>query len=157
MSAATALMGDIEIEDATNREYGKVTKVQWSDVIPAFTLSKWQEDAALRLLNLTSLPSNWDSYGSPPLLNKVVEISLNLLLDIPFTNLTVPNIIPVSGGGVQIEWSMDNRELELEILPIGRIEFLKIKNGRSFEEGEATSPIKINSLLVWLLKGNPYG
>jgi hypothetical protein len=67
--------------------------------------------------------------------------------------LPAPFIVPISGGGIQIEWIIADRELELEVLPDGSIEYLKSENKEPFEEEKiaSRSSAEIFSLLSWLL------
>ena len=72
---------------------------------------------------LRNLSPNWDSYGSPPLTDAAYTRARNFLLSL--TNEAKPPIIvPVSGGGVQFEWESHGRELEVEFLQNGEIEYL---------------------------------
>jgi len=132
-----------------------VTTPQWSDVIPIRGLSSRQIEAVIGALKTENLPDNWDGYGSPPPPQRVVNISIKLLEAIPFDDLPVPHVVPVSGGGIQIEWSIGQRELELEILPDGSVEFLKAERGQPLEEGKLTSVAssQVQSLLAWLIPG----
>lgn len=136
-------------------EKSKAVEVQWSKVIPIRDLSSWQDDAVIGVLRISNLPQNWDSYNSPPPTQKAVDVSINLLRDnyLSSIDLPAPFIVPISGGGIQIEWIIDDRELELEVLPDGSIEYLKSENKEPFEEEKIASPssAEIFSLLSWLL------
>lgn len=138
-------------EDTTTPD----TTPQWSGVIPVYSLSSWQIEALISVLKTANLPNNWDGYGSPSPSSKVVDTSIKLLIAIPFYDLPVPYIVPVSGGGIQIEWSIAQRELELEVLPDGSIEFLKSERGQPLEEGKlaSTSSFEVQPLLTWLITG----
>ena len=55
----------------------------------------------------------------------VLEAMNRLIKEIDSYELTQAHIGPVPGGGIGIEWRYGNRDLNLEILPDGSIEFLK--------------------------------
>lgn len=167
MSSATTLVEDFErIRTDTSSLAGykfppvrpekpKAAEVQWSKVIPIRDLSSWQDDAVIGVLKISKLPQNWDSYNSPPPTKKAVDASINLLRDkyVSSIDLPAPFIVPISGGGIQIEWIIDDRELELEVLPDGSIEYLKSENKEPCEEEKIAFPssAEIFSLLSWLL------
>jgi hypothetical protein len=59
----------------------------------------------------------------------------------------------VPDGGVGFHWKIDHRDLEIEFLPDGTVEFLKTTaNGnRSIEEGAITSCEDWKALWNWLV------
>jgi len=84
-----------------------------------------------RVDQLSTLPQNWDSYGSQPsaipavlaakqLIWKVIASRYSHALDeaIPFS------AVPLSGGGIQIEWRGSNGEIEVEIDPANSFSYL---------------------------------
>lgn len=133
-----------DISSLTSPQSGTVITIS-----PEFS-PQWQKNALIALFHIASLPENWDSYGSPPPLPQIVNYAERLLRSIRDEDLPVPHIIPVSGGGIQIEWSNPPRELELEILPDGSIQYLEIGDEEPFHEGELTDTSQIHSLLSWL-------
>ena len=63
------------------------------------------------------------------------------------------HIAPVSGGGVQIEGQIGARELEIEVLPDGRLEYLRCVDGDAKDEGMIDSITDCANHLAWLKKG----
>ena len=106
------------------------------------------------------MPDDWDSYGSPRLSDGSYRIAYNFLYDLLdisiFPEFPKPFIVPASGGGVQFEWQSDGRELELDFSDPDQIEFLKVYEDSSTEEGRISSERQISclNLLKWLLTGN---
>ena len=116
------------------------------------TLSPKQAEAMRRLGEIAKLPQNWDSYGSPPPTPIAVETVMDLLLKIDDRNLPFVRVVPVSGGGVQLEWCVSDRELQLEISGDGTAQYLQIENGRPIKEEEvAPTAEQLISLLIWLV------
>jgi hypothetical protein len=75
------------------------------------------------------------------------------MLDIDLDYFVSPHIVPVSGGGVQLEWSLGSREVEVEISDEGSAAYLKSIHAKPVEEGPlslADLP-RIRSLLTWLI------
>jgi hypothetical protein len=115
-------------------------------------LSPSQAEAMRRLGEIAKLPHNWDSYGSPPPSSTAMDIVMDLLLKIDDPNLPSTHVIPVSGGGVQLEWNLSPRELQLEISSDGTAQYLQIEQGRPVKEDEiaALSTEQVKLLLAWL-------
>lgn len=126
---------------------------QWSDVILLGDLSQWQVQGIKNLVEVVSLPDNWDSYGSRPPAQTAVTSAIQLIMGINLDYFLSPRVVPVSGGGVQLEWSFGAREVEIEIDDDGSVEYLKTERGRPIEEGQIalTDLAGIRSLLMWLM------
>lgn len=129
------------------------TSSQWSDVVLLSELSRWQIEAVRKLFQLLALPRDWDSYGSPPPSEVAVTVGVRLILGIDLDYFVSPRIVPVSGGGVQLEWSLGSREVEIEIDDEGSAEYLKSSYGKPIEEGPLSlgDLTQIRSLLTWLM------
>lgn len=128
---------------------------QWIDVIPVPDLSQRQVQAIKRLIEVLSLSENWDSYGSPPPNLNSVDVAIILLTKIDLDDIPIPHIVPVSGGGIQLEWSAAARELELEISHDGLVQYMKTEHGEPLEEGPTESVAHARSLLTWLIPNAP--
>ena len=120
-------------------------------------LSPSQAEAMRRLGELAELPHNWDSYGSPPPSSIALEIVMDLLLKIDDPNLPSTHVVPVSGGGLQLEWNVSPREVQLEISGEGTAQYLQIEQGRPVREREIAtfSTEQVKSLLTWLVPWTP--
>lgn len=88
-----------------------------------------------KLAELSALPDNWDGYGSPGPQPAVQEAASALIGILWKAGVPTPHFAPVSGGGLQLEWQKQGRELELEILPHGEIAFLKVYESGEMQEG----------------------
>jgi hypothetical protein len=118
------------------------------DVVLPDRLPSWIERAIPPLVRLCSLEPNWDSYGSPPPLLALVRRTLTLLSYAEVDGLPDPEIVPASGGGVQLEWYLEDRELEIEFMRDGRVEYLATDNlADRYYEDEARC---IDDLRLWL-------
>jgi hypothetical protein len=132
--------------------FGEIDTALSSGEVPLEILSPKQAEAMRRLGDLVKLPANWDSYGSPPLSQVAVETVIDLLQRIDDRNLPSVRIVPVSGGGVQLEWCVSARELQLEIASDGTAQYLQIEGGHPKREEEITlTDDRMRSLLGWLI------
>jgi len=103
-------------------------------VIQTGDLPSWLRACLPRLLRLCDLKPNWDSYGSPPPSLALVKGVVRWLRLAEKETLPKPEVVPASGGGVQLEWYLGKRELELEFAATGHIEYLRTDNERREEK-----------------------
>jgi hypothetical protein len=111
---------------------------------PLMGSADWLREALSALERLRLLRENWDSYGSPPIAEPAVSSSRLLLLSLARNRLPAPDIRPVAGGGLQLEWRTPTRELEIGILPDGRCEFLAVFEGNEMVEGTLPSSNRLD-------------
>ena len=78
-----------------------------------------QEFLAARFAQLEALTADWDGYGARAIdagsarrARTVAEGTLHL-------QLPLPQVVPVPDGGVQLEWSVSDFQLEVEFPPSG--------------------------------------
>lgn len=76
---------------------------------------------------LAELPTNWDGYGSPPIGKSALQSARRLIEALDSFSMPMPEVRPVSGGGIQFEWRKAERELEVEILPDGSGSYLAVE------------------------------
>jgi hypothetical protein len=63
----------------------------------------------------TRLPIGWDSYSAPPLRTDVPAYAMAALSTIMKPQTPLPQVVPTSVGGVQLEWHENKIDLELHI------------------------------------------
>lgn len=139
---------------ATARSYHPLTSLaaQWSRVTSLDEANLWLRAAQRKITELTQLPENWDGYGSRALQSAAIEQAANLLACLARLDLPRPQIVPVPGGGIQLEFQQAGRELEIEVLPDGAIEFLLVTENGEMREGAAPASAtgEIYRLAFWL-------
>jgi hypothetical protein len=125
--------------------------------VPLDSLSPNQAEAMRTLGELANLPPNWDGYGSPPPTRVALNVVMDVLLHIDDRNLPSVRVVPVSGGGIQLEWRVSTRELQLEISCDGSAQYLQLENGVPFFEEELVSLTmdRAKSLASWLIPSRP--
>lgn len=104
------------------------------------------------LMQLSQLTEDWDSYGSPALSPELLKNAVVFLDSIEFENIPSPFVAPVPGGGIQLEWLNEDRELEVEFTGQSVIGYLKITKDESVEEGEIllNNRASARELIRWL-------
>ena len=125
-------------------------RAQWVRVIPTPQLSQWQIQGIKRLNEVLELPENWDSYGSRPVTRVAGDRAMEILTRSDIEYFLAPRVVPVSGGGLQLEWKSNNRSLEIEILDDGSIEYLTCED-EACREGRIHDLRELRPLFQWLL------
>jgi len=105
------------------------------EITPYATASDWFVESVRTISRFEHLGPNWDSYNSPPLTRDAKSRALQVLICLDRQLQAAPLLEPVPGGGDQIEWTSGPRALELEVLPNGSIEFLRVYEADRMEEG----------------------
>jgi len=126
----------------------------------------WRE----QLESIKDLPEGWDDYGSPPLTDEQYNNAKLFLEKIEGLGFEDPWMCPCAGGGIQLEWQYDNKELEVDFTS-DKVGYLKVfdadkemKNVKeekfnlddgNMEEGEfdISNEDMIFELMHWLVSG----
>jgi hypothetical protein len=119
--------------------------------------TEWISETLSNLIKIAKLPDNWDGYGSPGTKNSVVDVAIILLLqlaEIVQISISTPFVSPVPGGTFQLEWTSDNKYLEIEFIDEQHFAYLKEESDSSGEKTESdelsiTRIDKIKELLDW--------
>lgn len=109
----------------------------------------WLRDALAGLERLASFPPNWDGYESPALSAEAIKKGRDLILELARQGVSSPEVRPVAGGGLQLEWRRLGRELELCVLPNGTLEFLVVLDGGQMIEGALPRAERAPELFAW--------
>lgn len=144
--------------DGHSLNYPNLPSTQWSNVSSVFEENLLSVAAQEKLKELKSLPENWDSYGSSPINQDAIELTASLLADLAKISIPSPMIIPVHGGGIQLEWQKANGELEIEILPNKTIEYLVVDEKGNMSEGQLPQNAhiaEIACLTNWFMTDKP--
>ena len=95
----------------------------------------WLRPTTGALDSLLGLPTNWDSYGARPVSHDCATYSLEVLYSIMRDDTPPPQVVPTSGGGVQLEWHMRGIDLEIEFRTPdrGHVVYENLKTGSEWE------------------------
>ena len=119
-------------------------------------LAQWkypQQDSVTRnerLRSLTDLGQNWDGYNSRPITQRAIRMADSILQQSSHYAIGTPRIAPVTGGGIELEWTTGRRDLEMEILPDGRWEFVRTHEDGHMEDQQDLPSADTQSLFLWL-------
>lgn len=95
----------------------------------------WQGSAMARLAVLLSLPTGWDGHGGRPTTMGAATYAIDVLSRVMRSGVPAPSIVPLSYGGVQLEWHRMGWDIELEVPGPGRLHVLT-RNIAADEEEE---------------------
>lgn len=127
---------------------------EMSQVAPLMSLGPLLESSIHRVQQLKAMPPNWDGYGSPPIQPSAVSVTIQLMRAIARISSLPPHIVPVSGGGLQLEWAIGQRELEIGVAPSGSLDYLTDENddmqGDTFSLADTS---RLVSMFDWLQCG----
>jgi hypothetical protein len=99
----------------------------------------WLNAVTSRFFELQALGNDWDGYGSPAPSPSVVFAAFERFGAIIPINAPAPAIFPTTSGGVQFEWTVGGRHIEIEYLPGGAIEaWGEDVNTGQFWEGDSS-------------------
>ena len=110
-----------------------------------------------RIERLLTFNEDWNTYGAKAPSKRASSFALHFLRDAIGAlmdhgiSVPAPFLAPTALGGVQLEWHIDSRELELEIPEKGKFEFLAV-DGSNEIEGEASRWTAMR-LLRWVITG----
>ena len=75
---------------------------------------------ATTFAKLNNLQPNWDSYGGLHPTQEAISVAKGLANAL----LSLPHVVPVATGGVQLEWHVAGFDIEIEVGPDGSCEAL---------------------------------
>ena len=132
---------------------------QWSEVTSFWRSQPWVADAGRTISRISTLQDDWDGQGSPAPSRAALESMNRVIREIDAYDLPSPHISPVSGGGLGIEWHQGQRDLSIELLRDGSIEYLRSQTTSGepdidqMEDGVIPSDRvnEVRNLVRWLL------
>lgn len=109
-----------EIDSSTISSFTKKrTRILVSE--PGYSYN-WWPDIQKRLEHLLCLESGWDGYQGEPVSLSNASFALKVLESICTNDTPPPQIVPGTGGDLQIEWHSNATEIELHIIAPNNVE-----------------------------------
>ncbi|MXY78953.1 MAG: hypothetical protein F4Y94_04515 [Chloroflexi bacterium] len=108
-------------------------------VSPTLADQPWFNPIRIQLNGFFALGANWNGYGELPIhesaVKRVVDVLDTICADGP-----APQVVPMSDGGVQIEWMDGALEIEVEVPPFGPAQILIVEpSGEEIEMAASSS------------------
>jgi hypothetical protein len=124
--------------------------VQCTEIAGTSCMPSWVEATVRSFVEIARLSENWDSYGGRAIERDLIVNALETLAVVMRDNFPAPSVVPLSDGGLQIEWHRKQKDLELVFSPDEEPYFFYYDKAAGKEdEGSIRQPEK----LVKLIKG----
>lgn len=109
-------------------------------VFGAGRLPRWLVPARDRISELVQLPWGWDGHDGCPVKIDIAKFAIRILLQVLESDSPAPQIVPLSGGGAQLEWHQNGIDLEIEIDAPNQVfvSFEDLESGIGFERSFST-------------------
>jgi hypothetical protein len=91
------------------------TEPQMAESITVISIHDWDRIVRSRLAQIAALPVGWDGYGSERIGTDIRSFAREILYSSMTKDQMAPSIVPISGGGLQLEWHTFKGDIELEI------------------------------------------
>lgn len=106
----------------------------------------WSSQVQRRLNRLTNLPVGWDGYNAQRVSTLTARFAWDLLSSVMTKGTAAPSVVPVTGGGLQIEWHRNGLDIELYVSKPMKAElFVSYSDDRPDLEIELTSDFRLLS------------
>ena len=99
------------VSPAVTATSDRATAGELSPPLPAEILASITE--------FVNLPHGWDGYDGRPVQSEVAEHACRFMAAISGFTQLVPDVVPLSDGGMQLEWFVGAYEVEVVIAPDG--------------------------------------
>jgi hypothetical protein len=76
---------------------------------------EWLKPVVQRLTEICALPVGWDGYRGRPTRFDIASFTFSMLQNICAPDSPAPSLVPLSSGGLQVEWHTDQIEIELTV------------------------------------------
>ncbi|MFA5864493.1 MAG: hypothetical protein WC975_07370 [Phycisphaerae bacterium] len=144
---------DFEVHSA-----GAITKTTTTEEVDLDD-NDWITKTLPRLEKIAHLPENWDGLGSQGTDSSIVQSIIFMLSQLQNSfdvDIIVPYVCPIAGGGIQLEWTLGNKHVELEFIDKDTIAFLTeemLDSEEKMRSGEISlrNMNEIRTILNWLM------
>lgn len=100
---------------ARRRQVYIITHVQSALVDVTPREAAWKRVVEDRLQKLLEYSDGWDGYDAKPPRRSAIVFAREILASVMTPRLPAPSIVPLSGGGIQLEWHVSGLDIELTI------------------------------------------
>jgi hypothetical protein len=111
---------------------------------------KWRDQALEEIKVLDLLPTSSDEWTPKKPTYAAVSQARTLLNKIDEAKISPPYIMATIDGGIDFEWTRNEREFDVAVSSGGSIEYLKLVDKTPVEEGQLNFQ-DLNAFMDWLL------
>ena len=109
----------------------------------------WLVSTSDRIIELVRLPFGWDGHDGRPVNFDVADFAVQILLQTLELDGPAPLVVPLSYGGLQLEWHEQGIDLEIEVEAPNRIfvSFEDRETGETFEQEFSTDYTEVTRIM----------
>jgi hypothetical protein len=112
---------------------------------------KWRDQALDELKNLSNLSRPTDEWTPRQPSDAASSQAKAVLFKVDETKMPPPYLMATIDGGIDFEWTRNEREMDLIISSGGEIEYMKLVDKAPVEEAHLKSFADLDTLCDWLL------
>jgi hypothetical protein len=101
----------------------------------------WIGPTISRFASVQELAEGWDSYGGKKINHALIRLALSLLAQIMDETSSPPAVVPLSDGGLQLEWHRKQQDLEISFPADDRPQFSYQNRATGIESGGFASDV----------------
>lgn len=127
---------------------GQTYTIEWQDY--GQPLPAWFDSVMQGFVDLITLPPNWDSYGAGAIDQKTVQEAMSFIDGLLGPITPAPRVVPLSSGGLQLEWHRQGIDLEV-VFDRNEQPFFYYRNranGEEFEHALPESSSRLRSIIA---------
>lgn len=116
---------------------GQVFRVEWQgydELLPV-----WFDPLMQGFVDLLTLTPDWNSYGAGSIDSALVHEAMEFMNDLLSPSNPAPRVVPLSSGGLQLEWHRRGVDLEI-VFDRGEAPYFYYRNRMKGEESELALP-----------------
>ena len=129
-----------QVQVTRKRKYysrGQPYVIEWQDF--GQPIPGWFDPLMQGFVDLLTLKPNWDSYSADAIDPKLVHDAMNLINGLLAPTSPAPRVVPLSSGGLQLEWHRNGVDLEV-VFDRSEQPFFYFQNRVNGEESEHSLP-----------------
>lgn len=119
--------------------YPQIEPMHSSQSVPAAPCNEvgdWVKPALIALDRIRLLPVGWDANHGPRVTRDALQTAIAIIYAGRRHTIPHVNVSPVVGGGIGLHFTSERREIDVEILPGGGVEYLLVERPTDPEEEE---------------------
>ena len=133
-----------------NKVYYRSRRRYGSGVVSLVDFDRgWKERLKNRFEELRNLEDGWDGYKGVAITGEIEAFTISLLSEIYDPRVAPPSLVPGGDGSLQIEWHVNDCDLEIDVLSPEDVFAYMINHGSGAEE-EINIGENRRELSVWI-------
>jgi hypothetical protein len=135
---------------SVNATEPEVSKPSTARILITDNPAQWKNAVEERLDYLCRLSKGWDGYSADPVQVSTANFALDMMNSICRPDVPTPSIVPGTNGDLQIEWHLQNGDIELHVIAPHDVHAYR-ETAQTGEDGEELSLTKdFTEVMRWI-------